>query len=91
MPKQPHDRTEYEFAAKRVNDLLREIFPNKDVQFLSFLIDAGPADSGYMGYIASTRRIDAVRVIMEWLGRMVESFDREQLRELLVELEKEMR
>lgn len=90
MPKQPHDKTEYEFAAKRVNDLLRELFPNKEVQFLSFVIDQGPAGSGYMGYIASTRRIDAVRVIMEWLDRMVDSFDRQQLRELLIELEKEM-
>lgn len=89
MPrKQPHDKTEYEFAAKRVNDLLHEIFPDKNVQFLSFVIDEGTG--GYMGYIASARRIDAVRVIMEWLDRMFRSFDRKQLRELLIELEKEM-
>lgn len=88
MPRQPHEKTEFEFAAKRVNDLLREIFPDTSVQFMTFLMDEG--DSGYVGYISSTRRIDAVRVIMEWLSKMIESFDRQQLREMLVELEKEL-
>lgn len=88
MPKQPHDKTEYEFAAKQVNDLLRKLFPDTNVQFMTFLMDEG--EGGYIGYIASVRRIDAVRVMMEWMTVMIESFDREQIRELLVELDKEM-
>ena len=88
MPEQPHEATEYEAASKRINELLREIFPDRNLAFMSFVMDLG--DSGYIGYMASTRRIDAVRCMMEWMTNMIESFDREQIRDLLVELEKEL-
>ena len=87
MTPQPHEQTEYEFAAKAVNDLLRKRFKNRNVQFLTFVMDEG--SSGYMGYIASTRRIDAIRVIFEWLERMLPSLDRTQVREMLELLDKE--
>lgn len=88
MPINPHEKTQYEFAAKRVNDMLREEFPDEQLQFMSFVMDAG--ESGFIGYLASTRRIDAVRTIMEWLDKSISGFSRDELRELLVELEKEM-
>ena len=93
MPKlrQPHEHTEFEFAAKAVNDLLAKRFKKRggpNVQFMTFIVDEG--EGGYMGYIASVRRIDAVRVVMAWLTRMIESFDQRQLKDMLVLLEKEL-
>ena len=89
-PPQPHEATELEFAAKAVNDLLKKRFKKskRKVAFLTFVVDEG--EGGYLGYIASVRRIDAVRLIMEWLTRMIDSFDVRQIHELLVELEKEL-
>ena len=87
---QPHEFPEFEHAAKAVNELLRERFKDskRKVQFLTFVVDEG--EGGYLGYIASVRRIDAVRLIMEWLSRMIDSFDVRQIEELLVELAKEL-
>ena len=88
MSHQPHDQTELEFAAKRVHDLLRELYPDRDLQFLTFIVDSG--SSGYIGYIASARRIDAVRLMGEWLERMLPTFSRTDLLEIIKLLEEEM-
>lgn len=87
--KQPHEQTELEFAAKAVNDLLKKRFKKRGQkrQFLTFVLDEG--GEGYLGYIASVRRIDAIRVIFEWLQRMLPSLTDDQVDELLEELRKE--
>ncbi len=84
----PHDKTEMEFAAKYVNDKLRERFPDDDLQFMSFVFDVG--EHGHTGYVATTRRIDAVRLIMEWLEHTLVGFSRKDMAEMLTELNKEL-
>ena len=55
---------------------------------MSFIFDEG--DEGFLGYLASSQRIDSIRLIMEWLDRMIESLDLKELQRLLAELEKEL-
>ena len=78
---QPHDQTELEFVAKQVNDLLKRKIPNRKLVFLTFISDVG--EGGYLGYISSARRIDAIRLITEWLARMLPRLTKEQRREML--------
>ena len=84
----PHEKPQYEFAAKLVNDALRKAFPDENLHFMSFVMDEG--EGGYTGFLASNRRIDSVRLIMEWLAHAIEGFDRRELLELIKELEKEL-
>lgn len=84
----PHERTQFEFAAKIVNDALRKAFPDEKLHFMSFVMDEGK--EGHIGFLASNRRIDSVRLIMEWLAHAIEGFDRRDLLELIKELEKEL-
>ena len=84
----PHEKTEMEFAAKFVNDKLRERFPDQKLQFMTFVMDEG--EGGHLGYIATVNRIDAARVVMEWLTHVLIGFDRKELVEMLAELTKEM-
>jgi len=80
----PHTATELEFAAKQVNDLLAKNFPDSDMNFLSFVMD-----DNSLGYLSSTRRIDGLRLIMEWLSHQIQSIDQELFIEMLEELKRE--
>lgn len=80
--------TELEFAAKRVNDLLARTLPHRELGFMTFVFDVG--DGGYLGYVASPRRVDAFRMITEWLERSVNGFSRADIVEVLKEYEKEL-
>lgn len=79
--------TELEFAAKQMNDVLAKRFPNRKLEFMSFVFDYG---GGALGYVSSTRRIDAYRAITEWLHRTVKEFSRADLIEMLKLYEKEL-
>ena len=80
--------TELEFAAKRVNDLLSKTLPGRTLGFMTSVFDLG--DGGYIGYLASARRIDAFRVITEWMERSLDGFSRSDIVEMLKEYEKEL-
>lgn len=84
----PHEKTQFEFAAKLVNDALRKAFPDEKLHFMSFVMDEG--EGGHIGFLASNRRIDSIRMIMEWLEYAVKGLDRRDLLELIKELEKEL-
>ena len=87
MKNRPHDKTEYEFVAKSVNDLLKKKYPGKKLGFMTFIFDQG--DTGHIGFIASSRRIDSLRLIMEWFGHALDEISREDFVEMLEELKKE--
>lgn len=86
----PHDRTDLEFDAKAVNDLLKKRSKRRGgrkLEFFTFILDG--REGGYLGYISSVRRIDAIRVITEWLGRMIPSLTVEERREMLALFDQE--
>ena len=83
----PHDKTEYEFIAKSVNDLLKKKYKGKKLGFMTFIFDM--SDTGHIGFIASSRRIDSMRMIMEWLNHAIDDLSREDFVEMLEELKKE--
>lgn len=82
-----HDKTEYEFIAKSVNDLLKKKYKGLDLGFMTFIFNQG--DDGHIGFIASSRRIDSLRLIMEWFHHALEDLSREDMIEMLEELKKE--
>lgn len=82
-----HDKTEYEFIAKSVNDLLKKKYKGLDIGFMTFIFDQG--ETGHIGFIASSRRIDSMRLIMEWLNHALDELSREAFVEMLEELKKE--
>ena len=90
MPESVEKRsaTELEFMAKRVNDLLKKNFPNRELGYMTFVFDQ--SDSGYIGYLSSIRRVDAFRMITEWLEKSLDSFTRADVVEMLKEYEKEL-
>ena len=76
-----HDKTEYEFMAKSVNDHLARKYKGQNVGFMTFIFDYG--DSGHIGFIASSRRIDSIRMITEWLAHAIPGLTRESMIEML--------
>lgn len=83
----PHQKTQYEFIAKKVNDLLKKQVKNKELGFMTFIFDVG--EGGYMGYLASTRRIDALAMILEWLTKMIQGMTDEDKIELIEKIRAE--
>ncbi len=85
-----HEKPKMEFIAKRVNDMLKKEFDDDALGFFTMVYDQG--DSGYLGYLSSTRRVDVIRVIMEWLERVIPNFTCDELEEIITlrkqELEK---
>ena len=85
-----HKKTEYEFIAKSVNDLLKKKYKGRKLGFMTFIFDAtGETEGTHIGFIASSRRIDSLRMIMEWFSHALNDLTREQFVEMLEELKKE--
>lgn len=82
-----HEKTEYEFIAKSVNDLLKKKYKGQNLGFMTFIFDG--SDKGHIGFIASSRRIDSLRLIMEWFSHALGNLTREEFVEMLEELKKE--
>ena len=89
MKNRPHEKTEYEFIAKSVNDLLKKKYKGLNVGFMTFIFDQDETGTGHIGFIASSRRIDSMRMIMEWFGFALDDLSREDFIEMLEELKKE--
>lgn len=68
--------------------MLRKSFKDKKLQFFTFVMDEG--EHGHLGYMASARRMDVARMMMEFLARSIPEFNRLELLEMCQLLEKEM-
>lgn len=79
-----HTKTELEFAAKQVNDVLAKSFPDKKLTFMSFVFDEES-----IGYVSTNKRIDALRSIMEWLSHNIATLSKADFVEMLELLKNE--
>ena len=82
-----HAKTEYEFIAKTLNDTLKKKYKGRNLGFMTFIFDVG--ETGHIGFVASSRRIDSMRMIMEWFSHALDELSREDFVEMLEELKKE--
>ena len=82
-----HDKKEYEIIAKRVIKMLERQYPGQDLHFMAFIMDVG--EDGYIGYCANVERVDAARMVMEWLSQTLGTIHRERFIEILENLKKE--
>ena len=87
MTKPHHDKTEFEFIAKRINNMLERQFPDKNLCFLTMIMDAG--SEGYLGYVANLERIDAIRVVAEWMSKTIGGLSKDDFEDMLTRLKQE--
>jgi hypothetical protein len=75
----PHEKTEYEFKAKRLLDLVKAEFPGMGA--MVFLMDLG--EGGNLAYLSSIERVDAFTAILEWQVRTMSLMTKDQVQEML--------
>ena len=82
-----------EDTSKEIVQLLKERFPDQNMGFISFVSEFGEPNeegvSGNMGFTTNINQDDTIRMIMEWLGHVIDNLDRKRFISILEELKTE--